>query len=348
MRITYVTEDTELWGGIAVVFQHLEVLAEAGHDVFLTTPAGKPDWYPLKVPLQTIKILDASLIPPADIIVATSWRTIKPVVESTRGVAVHLCQGYEGAYKEFSHFKAAIDEVYSYKIPKLTVSPHLNTLLMERFAAETFYIGQILNKDIFHPSRNPYRNNRLNPFKVFKGKALKVLVVGPFHVDFKNISTALRGVSLARERYEIPIKVIRASQFPLTQDEQKIIKPVEYHFHVPYSAMGDLYRSADIFISTSRDAEGFGLPALEAMACGVPTILSKISSYSSFDGPQDYALFVEPSDHVAVAEAINEIFHNRQLQEKLIRRGSEVAGKFSREEVTERLIAAFKRIKDRL
>ena len=51
MRITYLTEDTELWGGIAVVFQHLELLADAGHDAFLTTPAPEPDWYPLKVPI---------------------------------------------------------------------------------------------------------------------------------------------------------------------------------------------------------------------------------------------------------------------------------------------------------
>lgn len=345
MKITYVTQDTELWGGIAVVFQHLELLAEAGHDVFLTTPAGRPDWYPLKVPICTIEKLDSSLMPAADMIVATSWRTIAPVVESGKGTAAHLCQGYEGDYKEFSYLKAAIDMAYSHKIPRLTVSPHLSTFLMKRFAAETYYVGQMLNRDIFHASANSHGRSRLNPFNVFKKRVFRVLVVGPFEVDFKNIATALRGVSLAKDRYKLPLGLIRASQFPLTEDEQRTMKSDEYHLHVSQPDMGELYRSADLFISTSKDAEGFGLPALEAMACGVPTILSTIPSYTSFSEPGDYSLFVDGSDQERVAEAINEIFHNEQLRERLVQRGLQVAANFTKEKVLERLISAFDRIK---
>lgn len=348
MKITYVTQDTELWGGIAVVFQHLGLLAEAGYDVFLTTPAGKPDWYPLKVPVYTIERLEPSLIPSADVIVATSWRTITPVVESRKGTAVHFCQGYEGDYKEFSHLKPAIDEAYSCRIPRLTVSRHLNRFLEERFGAETYYVGQALNRDIFHPSgaarRGSFIKSRLNPFAAFRRRTLKVLVVGPFDVDFKNIATALRGVLLAKERYKIPLRLVRVSQFPLSGDEERVIRPDEYHCHVPHSSMGKLYRSADLFISTSRDAEGFGLPALEAMASGVPTILSRISSYTSFGDPQDYAAFVEPGDHEAVAKAISEIVHNASVQERLMRRGLEIAGQFTKEKVLTRLIAAFENI----
>jgi glycosyltransferase involved in cell wall biosynthesis len=344
MRITYVTQDTELWGGIAVVFQHLELLADAGHDVFLTTLAGKPDWYPLKVPIRTIERLDASLIPAADIIVATSWRTISPVVESNKGIAVHLCQGYEGDYKEFSHFKAAIDEAYSCKIPKLTVSPHLDALLAERFAAETYYVGQTLDRDIFHPSRSTRLWNWLHPFRIFNNMILRVLIVGPFDVDFKNIFTAVKGVLTARSKYRIPVKLIRASQFPLTQSEQEIIRPDEYHFQVPHHDMGTLYRAADLFISTSKEAEGFGLPALEAMACGVPTILSDISSYKNFDEPQDYALFVDPLNAEFVAAAIYELWKDTNLRKRLINRGVAVAEKFTKEKVLNRLVTAFEKI----
>jgi glycosyltransferase involved in cell wall biosynthesis len=348
MKITYVTQDTELWGGIAVVFQHLELLSEAGHDAFLTTPTGKPGWYPLKVPIHPIRELDPSLIPSADIVVATSWTTVMPVVRSGKGTAVHLCQGYEGDYKEYAHLKTAIDEAYSCRIPKLTVSRHLNRFLEERFGAETYYVGQALNRDIFHPSRaasrGSFARSRLNPFAAFRRKTLKVLVVGPFDVDFKNIATALRGVLLARERYKIPLRLIRVSQFPLSGDEERLIRPDEYHCHVPYSSMGKLYRSADLFVSTSRDAEGFGLPALEAMASGIPTILSTISSYTSFDDPQDYALFVKPEDHEAVAKAISELVHNASLREKLVRRGLEIAGQFTEAKVLTGLIAAFENI----
>lgn len=338
MRITYVTYDTELWGGIHVVFQHLELLAEAGHEVFLTTPADKPDWYPLKVPLHRIERLEASLIPSADVIVATFWMTVSPVVESKKGIAVHLCQGYEGDYLEYFHIRDQIDRAYSLKIPKLVISPHLEKLLKERFDAETYYIGQVLNHNIFYP---PPSRRKDSPFTI--------LVVGPFEVDFKNIATALRGISYAKRMLSIPIRLIRVSQFPLSKEEKDIIIPDVYYHRIPYSDMGGIYRNSDLFISTSKEAEGFGLPALEAMACGVPTILSKISSYLSFDKIQDYSFFVEP-DPESVAMAVKEIIKNKELREHIIKRGLEVSAKFNKEAIQRRLTSAYEEIiqKDRL
>lgn len=360
MRITYVTQDTDLWGGIGVVFQQLELLSEAGHDAFLTTPAGKPDWYDLKVPLHRIERLDASLIPSADIIVATSWRTIKPVVDSGKGIPVHLCQGYEGAYKELLHSKAVIDEGYSYKIPKLTVSPHLDKLLIDGFHAKTYFIGQMLNKDIFYPAKAKTNVSRTDlsdlwrktivTFNALFNKGyqyrapFKILVVGPFDVIFKNIATALKGVLLAKEKMKLPVKLIRASQFPLSDEEKKIITPDAYHFHVPHQSMGEIYRNADLFISTSHEAEGFGLPALEAMGCGIPTILSNISSYTSFDYPLDYALFIDPSDTKALEEGISRLYHDSSLRDRLASRGLSVAENFTKEKVVSRLENAFAEI----
>ena len=336
MKITYVTASTELWGGIAVVFQHLELLAKAGHDAFLTTPAARPDWYSLKAPIYPIQSLDPAHIPHADIIVATSWTTIKPVVESKKGIPVHLCQGYEGDCKEWHSQKAAIDEVYSYKIPKLTVSPHLDEFLIERFDAQTYYIGQMVNRNIFYPSQGRRNEKKTSPFRI--------LVVGPFEADCKNIPATLRGVILAKKRLGVPLKLIRASQFPLSDEEQTIIKPDAYHFHVPYHEMGKIYRGADLFISMSKEAEGFGLPALEAMASGVPTILSSIPSYTNFDETRNHSLFVKTSDPESLANAIVEIFNNRTLKEKLVHRGLIVAGKFTKENVLNRLNSSFESI----
>lgn len=338
MRITYVTEDTELWGGIAVVFQHLELLAEAGHDVFLTTPAGKPDWYPLNVPVHSIERLDASLIPSADIIVATSWRTIRPVVESRRGIAVHLCQGYEASLKELASFKSEIDEVYSMDIPILTISPHLSKLLNERFNAKTYYIGQMVNRKIFFPQRNPFKGLLKRV-----GRPSRVLVVGPFPGSYKNIPTILRGITFANKGLKKPLDLIRVSQFPLSQEEESMIKPAEYHFRIPYHRMGNIYRSSDMLIALSTDAEGFGLPALEAMACGVPAILSRIPSNLAFDAPHDYALFVD-SQPEALSEAIQKIYGDDRLRVRLSKRGLTVAEKFTNEALLTRLINAFERI----
>lgn len=338
MRITYVTEDTELWGGIGVVFQHLELLAVAGHDVFLTTPASKPSWYPLKVPVHTIKNIEPSLIPDADIIVIASWRIANAIIESKKGIPVCLCQGYEASLKELAPFKSQIDKVYSMGMPILTVSRHLSAFLDERFHAETYYIGQMVNRKIFWPHRNPLR-------RLLKrtSSPSRLLAVGPFEGSYKNIPTILRGITLANKGLKKPLNLIRASQFPLSPEEESIIRPLEYHFRVSYDRIGDIYRSSDMLVALSTDAEGFGLPVLEAMACGVPTILSRIPSYLGLDEPQDYALFVD-SEPEALSEAIQKLCTDKKLRLGLSKRGLTVAEKFTGEALLTRLINAFERI----
>ncbi|OGW37410.1 MAG: hypothetical protein A2Y97_01750 [Nitrospirae bacterium RBG_13_39_12] len=335
MRITYVTEDTELWGGIGVIFQHLEMLAAAGHDVFLTTPTSGPDWYPLKVPIYTIKSIEPSLLPDADIIVIASWRIAKAIVASKKGLPVYLCQGYEASLKELDAFKSEIDEVYSLGLPILTISRHLSDLIRERFNAETYYVGQMVNRKIFYPRRNP-----LKRFFTHSGRPSRLLVVGPFEGSYKNIPTILRGISLANKSFKKPLNVIRVSQFPLSPKEEQIMKPAEYQCRVPYNRMGDIYRSSDMLISLSTEAEGFGLPVLEAMACGVPTILSRIPSHLGFDEPLDYALFVD-SEPPALSEAIQKMYEDAGLRLRLSNRGLSVAEKFTPETLLTRLVNAF-------
>ena len=339
MKITYVTYDTELWGGIYVVFQHIQLLAEAGHDAFLTTPAAGPDWYPLTVPIHRISHVAADLIPESDILVATSWNTVEAVANSKKGMPVHLCQGYEGDYKELRPHKAAIEAAYSCDIPKLTVSRHLQTFLKDRFHSETYYVGQMVDRNIFYPSQSPHAKSSGSPFSI--------LVVGPFQADFKNIATALKGIRLARDRLKRPVKLVRVSQFLLSEEEKEIMTPDAYHFHVPHHEMGRFYREADLFVSMSKEAEGFGLPAVEALSCGVPAILSTITSYTSFDPAPDYARFVDPLDVEGLADAIVETVRNPSLRKNLIRGGLRVAGKFTRECLQSRLTQALTTIHEK-
>jgi glycosyltransferase involved in cell wall biosynthesis len=337
IRISYLLESTELWGGNKVVLEQAELLADAGYEVVILSKDKGPTWYPLRLPVKQVPRFNSSTIPESDIVIGTYWPTVKAAYEARKGTVIHLCQGYEGAFKELHPFKATIDEVYSYRIPKLTVSPHINKFLVERFNAETYYVGQMLNRDIFWPAKE--NRTRRNP------NVPNVLVIGPFEADVKNIPTTLKGLSIAKSNLSTPLRLIRVSQFPLSDDERKIITPDVYHYHVQHLAIGEIYRNADILVSMSKEEEGFGLPALEAMGCGVPTILSSISSHTSFDETQDYALFVDPSDIDALAHAIGELIRNTPLREKLARRGLEIAGRFTKENVAERLIAAFEKIK---
>lgn len=87
-----------------------------------------------------------------------------------------------------------------------------------------------------------------------------------------------------------------------------------------------LYNLAKVFVYPSF-FEGFGLPPLEAMACGVPAIVSNKSSLSEVVG--DSAVMIDPENPNELSWAIKEILENQELSDYLSRRGIEGAKQFN-------------------
>lgn len=90
-----------------------------------------------------------------------------------------------------------------------------------------------------------------------------------------------------------------------------------------------VYRAADAFVYPSV-YEGFGLPVLEAMARGIPTIASNTSSVPEVS--DDAAIGVNPRSVREIARAIEEVLTDTSLAERLSRRGLSRAERFSWEE----------------
>jgi glycosyltransferase involved in cell wall biosynthesis len=87
-----------------------------------------------------------------------------------------------------------------------------------------------------------------------------------------------------------------------------------------------LYGGALLFVFPSL-YEGFGLPVLEAMSCGVPVVTSNISAIPEVTG--DAALLVDPYDVEDMATAITAIVHNASLRDGLRQKGLARAQQFS-------------------
>ena len=106
--------------------------------------------------------------------------------------------------------------------------------------------------------------------------------------------------------------------------------------HIDYIDENDLpllYNAADLFIWLSS-YEGFGLPPLEAMACGTPVITTKMGSLPEAVG--DSAIFVKnPEDIEEISKAIYTGLTDKNLQEELIKKGLEQAKKFSWQKTAE-------------
>jgi glycosyltransferase involved in cell wall biosynthesis len=95
---------------------------------------------------------------------------------------------------------------------------------------------------------------------------------------------------------------------------------------VPEQDLPALMNGALLFIYPSL-YEGFGLPVLEAMACGVPVITSNVSSLPEVAG--DAAVLVNPCDVQELAEAIQHLITNRETRQALREKGFAQAGRFS-------------------
>ncbi len=101
---------------------------------------------------------------------------------------------------------------------------------------------------------------------------------------------------------------------------------VRFLAYVPYGQLGDLYRGA-LALAYPSLWEGFGLPVLEAMACGTPVLTSLGSGTEEVAG--DAALLVDPTQTGAIAEALGALAAQPVLRADLARRGLERAGSFS-------------------
>jgi glycosyltransferase involved in cell wall biosynthesis len=95
---------------------------------------------------------------------------------------------------------------------------------------------------------------------------------------------------------------------------------------VDEAALALRYAAADVAVFLS-DYEGFGLPALEAMARGVPVVASRAPSLGEIFGAA--AFLVEPRDELDVADAIDRVLGDRSMREGMVRRGRILASQYS-------------------
>lgn len=164
----------------------------------------------------------------------------------------------------------------------------------------------------------------------------------------KNIPTLLKAFHVVSQESRSNYKLVIVGQkawkdqpiFPIfnTVRALDLQDKVIFLGYVPEEDLPGIYNAASLFVFPSI-YEGFGLPPLEAMMCGVPVITSNSSSLPEVIG--DAGIMVDPYDSAALAVAINQALTEDSLRTTLIRKGLERAKLFSWQKCAEETVAVY-------
>jgi glycosyltransferase involved in cell wall biosynthesis len=121
----------------------------------------------------------------------------------------------------------------------------------------------------------------------------------------------------------------------------KLEHKVRFLGRVSENELITLYSLADIFAFPSF-FEGFGIPPLEAMACGTPVITSNTSSLPEVAG--DAAFLVDPHDIHAIAQAITKIMEDKSLRENLRQKGYAQAQRYTWSQAATKMLSIYQQL----
>jgi glycosyltransferase involved in cell wall biosynthesis len=327
MRIAYLLDSTALCGGVKVALAQAEALARRGHRVAVVSPEARPAWFSLaRARFEHSAFADARELVDADVRVATFWKTVQPALSGARGPVFHLCQGYEGQFTFYREEWPEIEAAYRMPTRKLAISGTLARLLEARGLGPAVDVGQVFEAAEFSPA--PPREPADPPV---------VLVVGPLEADVKGVDVALDGLGAWRGRGG-RFRLRRVSTSPPTEAERRRGLTDEYHHGLAPERMPFVYRAADVFVGPSRPEEGFGLPSLEALSCGVPALLSDTPSHREMAA--DAAWYFRDGDPASLAQALPALL-TPEARARARSAGPAAAARFDTAHVAEKLEGAF-------
>jgi len=357
MKIVYAIRHVGLTGGVKVFFQHVELLRNMGHTVYLITRFIDEKWG-FRVLPEIVPSFDDEHVPETDAIVVTTPKDVEDLwkIAKKRNIPLfHFMQGFEPDYvlerikghvvparfrsKDFltrlnylrkkHSWKQKLkrfDALYRLPTVKIAISPHLVAGVEKRFNMPCYLLPNGIDGKVFYPKAA----------ELDYSGAIRILSVGNFTIEYKAIPDILKAVKILKENGK-NVFLTRVSPADIPDEEKNYGVVDRFCVRIAEHEMANLYRETHILVSASTEIEGFGLPPVEAMSTGTPVILTNVSPFLAFDEIHDYAYFVNVHKPEEIAKAVIEIAENKEMRFSLIKRGFEVSGKYAIESVGKKL-----------
>lgn len=315
---------------------------ESRHRIVIATPpfGGRilsHFWEHICLPLVCLKENADLLFCPAN---------IAPLVRSSRIRLVVTIHGLAFRYYPQAYTKG-FDYYYSYLIPRvlrsadaiLAVSKAEKESILDQYGGldpkKIYPIHNGINHDIFNLDRKNGAKQLLRQRYGIRGKF--ILAVGSLTV-VKNMGRLVDAFLRIADGTDAKL-VLVCGVGPYRYEMGAEIK--DPRLTIVRNVDRDLtrfYQAAELTVLPSR-YEGFGFPALEAMACGCPVVVSNVAALPEICA--DAALYVDPNDTQNVADAMRRILTDDSLRQHLVDRGLDRVKQFTWQKTVAETIAVF-------
>jgi len=343
LHVAYVLPHRYLTGGMKMLLEQMKWLKSRGHivDAYMKDSdinrSAIPDWSDVKVDKDVIIPYEHSYgqyIRDYDVIVSGWYSQITELMHCDCPI-MYWEQGHEPFFGDFSRasiINRNISKIlYSMPVYFTAVSDFVADILLNRYGRKTVVIPNGVDTDVFYPGNHSYNNT--------------ILLVGNPYYPFKDFRTAIAALNTIWKRgYRFNVNWV----CPMTPQTNDIAFPLKIIHNPPQNEIPNHYRNADIFLFTSI-YEGFGMPPLEAMASGLPTVCTDCGGVNMYIKPGENALLVDAGDAQSIANALSFLLENENARKTLSENARKTALKFSLDNSLaplERVLYHIKRIKE--
>ncbi len=303
MNIAWLIDSTEIAGSTRAVLALADALVARGHHASIITTGAPLTWRSSSADWEYVDDF-AQFDPDAhDLTIVTS-----PAMLATARAAVPRFAWY--------CFESEAPRTDA-PVPLLAASAALASAYPEAIT-----IGAIVDDDLYRKA-TPREH-----------EPLRVLLCGPAHEERRGVDDGYRAITHARWFHQ-RLELVRASPF-VPSREEPLDSVQEFHVGLSTAEMTRLMHSCDIVLAANHRHSAVSMVVMEALAAGVPAIVTSIPQFLSFDPQHDYALFAPDDNPVELGERLIEALESPDIRLRLSGRGRQVAEQFRAETVVSR------------
>ncbi len=236
--------------------------------------------------------------------------------------------------KQYHYFKSILPVILKDCVKILTVSNHTKSQIIDSYKISEKKISVIYNgvNDFFFNE-----SGALGSTPIHQNYILYVGRLSPL----KNIQGLIKALELLTKKCNLRLKLTGQPQELSFEIREEIRKQIDFEGNVSDKELIELYKNARLLILPSF-YEGFGLPPVEAMACGCPVVVSKLTSLPEVCGEAAY--YINPYNVESIAEGICKVATDEALRKNLIQKGLQRARLFSWEKSAKEHIKIFEEV----